>query len=354
MIEVEDLDIQTKIMDNKKKQRLLSIDLGYSSAKICRYNEDGVLTVEKEISAIAKVENPLIADDDVIFNLSGDYFLIGPNALMAPRSCLLNLEKYEDLKIAYPAFVSSIVKRLGGFQAFDKIAIGLSLAYKDKGQDILDHLKNTLMVDDGLFVALPQGIMAKYCYEEYGLHVGEAAKKNYERLQSWLSLDGGFLTADLNACIQGTASASSAIGIENTGVICIAYDLIDYIFKNYEWRISPKEALTIIDNDGVWIRRGKEFNFSEQVKEFTKKYLSNVFNLVEDKFSDSLDNLQGILVIGGLSYLVNKYIEDPDIVKMIESHFPVSFLKVPKHHGEYYNAIGYMKFLEKMIDEGKM
>ena len=119
-------------MDNKKKQRLLSIDLGYSSVKICRYNEDGVLTLEKEISAIAKIDNPLVTDDDVIFNLAGDYYLLGPNALMAPRSCFLNLEKYEDLKQAYPAFISSIVKRLGGFENFDKIAIGLSLAYKDK------------------------------------------------------------------------------------------------------------------------------------------------------------------------------------------------------------------------------
>lgn len=342
-------------MERKKKQRLLSIDLGYSSVKIARYNEDGVLTLEKELSAIAKIDNPLISDDDVIFSLCGENYILGSSALQAPRSCMLNLEKYDDLKAAYPAFVSSIVKRLGGFDSFDIIAIGLSLAYKDKGQDIIDHLKETLMLGESpRILTFPQGVMAKVAYEEYGLHIGESAKRNYERLNSWISLDGGFLTADFVATIQGTASSSAAIGIENTGVICIAYDLSDYIYKNYGWRISTKEALTIVDNNGTWIRRGKEYNFSDQVKEFTKKYLGNVFNLLEEKFADSLDNMQGVLVVGGLSYLVNKYINDPDIVSMIETHFPISFLKIPTHHGEYYNAIGYLLYTEKKLDEGKL
>ena len=77
--------------------RLLSIDLGYSSVKVAYYNETGILQFDKYISAIAKLDNPMEADDDVMFRLGVNYYILGTAALKVPRSLLLNLENFGTL-----------------------------------------------------------------------------------------------------------------------------------------------------------------------------------------------------------------------------------------------------------------
>ncbi len=91
--------------------RLLSIDLGYSSTKVVYYNENGILQFDKFISAVAKIDNPMEADDDVMFRLGVNYYILGTAALKVPRSLLLNLENFEDLKIAYPVWISYLLKK---------------------------------------------------------------------------------------------------------------------------------------------------------------------------------------------------------------------------------------------------
>ena len=89
--------------------RLLAIDLGYSSVKVAYYSETGVLQFDKYISAVAKIENPMEADDDIMFRLGVDYYILGTPALKVPRSLLLSLENYEDLKEAYPVWISYLL-----------------------------------------------------------------------------------------------------------------------------------------------------------------------------------------------------------------------------------------------------
>ena len=91
--------------------RLLAIDLGYSSVKVAYYSETGVLQYEKFISAIAKIDKPMEMDDDVMFMLGADYYVLGSSALKIPRSFLLKLENYEDLKEAYPVWISYLLKK---------------------------------------------------------------------------------------------------------------------------------------------------------------------------------------------------------------------------------------------------
>ena len=331
-------------MDNK---RILAIDLGYSSVKVAYFNEEGVLQFDKYISAIAKIENPLEADNDIMFKLGVDYFIIGTPALKVPRSLLLNLETFEDLKTAYPVFISYLLEKYGK-DKFDVVAIGLSMAFQDKADELLQYLYDTLLIEkDDYFMCFPQGLSCKKVYSEIGLDIRETTRHNDQRMRNYLILDGGFLTCDICNVAAGKASAGSAVGIPNTGVISIVYEVIDYLFKQYQMKTSIKEAQAILDNDGVFVRRGKTYDIGDKIAEFTKTYLGKVLNLLEERFAEAIDVVEGVLVLGGLAYFFQKYINDPDMINEIEKHFPVSFIHFPPVDSEFFNAYSYLKLAEQ-------
>ena len=333
--------------------RLLAIDLGYSSVKVAYYDENNVLRFEKFISATAKVDKPLDADGENLFQLGPDYYILGTTALKVPRSLLYRLETYEDMKQIYPIWISYLLKRYGGIDKFDKVIIGLSMAFSDKAEDLISHLYETLNLDiPGYFNCFPQGLSCKLAYSEYGLDLREASKKNDFRMRNYLILDGGFETLDVAQILDGKSSAGATIGMSNTGIKLIACSIVDYLFKTYEMKISMKEAQVIIDNNGKFVRRQREYDISEQVDKFSKAYLVTVLEKLEANFSESLDTIEGILVCGGLSYFFKKYINDEDLIKEIEKHFPVSFIKIPSD-AEFFNAIAYLRIAEKLLSNDK-
>lgn len=331
--------------------KILAIDLGYSSVKVAYYDQNNVLQFDKFISAIGRIENPMEADNDVLFRLGTDYFILGTPALKIPRSLLLSLENFEDLKIAYPVWISYLIKKYGGYDKFDKVIIGLSMAFSSRADELLQYLKEVLLIEsDTYFCCLPQGLSCKLAYSECGLDIRETSKHNDFRMRNYLILDGGFLTCDICNIANSTASAGAAIGIPNTGIICISYNVMDYLFKTYEMKVSVKEAQNIVDTGGVFVRRGKEYNISQKVDEFTKKYLTDVLGLLEEQFGEAIDAVEGVLVCGGLSYFFQKYIKDPDMVNEIERHFPISFLHFPSVDSEYFNAYSYLRIAKKLFD----
>lgn len=331
-------------------KKYLAIDLGYSNVKVSYYNETGVLQFDKYISAVAKVDNPMEIDDDVMFTLGVDTYILGTPALKVPRSSLLKLETFEDMKDAYPVWVSYLLKKYGGIEKFDKVIIGLSMAFTDRADELLKHLYDVLMIqNDEFFVCLPQGLSCKLAYSECGLDIREKSKQQSSRLRNFLILDGGFLTCDICTVAAGKASSGGAIGIPDTGVIRIAHSIQDLLWTEYQIKISVKEAQVIL-NDGKFTKRGKEYDISDKIDYFTKCYLDSVLTLLEEKFSESLDAVDGILVCGGLAYFFQKYINDPEMVKAIERHFPTSFLVFPEADSEFYNVYSYLKYAENHIN----
>ena len=154
----------------------------------------------------------------------------------------------------------------------------------------------------------------------------------------------------INICnvINGTASSSATIAIENSGVICISNKLIEYIFKTYGLSISIKEAQVIVDNDGLWKRRGILYNLSEQVKKFTIEYLVGILNLLETRFGEAMDGLDAVLIVGGIAYFFKKYLTD--LTPEIEKHFPLSFIQIPEVESEFYNAFGFLKAAYELVN----
>ena len=332
--------------------RLIAIDLGYSNVKCCYYNEDGALQFDKYISSVAKIDNTLEIDNDIMFNLGSDTDVMGAASLKLGRNYLIDLKDYDSLKSIYPVWISYILSKYGGVDSFDHVIIGLSLAFSDKADDLLTHLYDTLMIEkDNYFYVLPQALSCKLGYSLKGLDItdtntgsmGEAALNNY------LIVDGGFYTLDWATVIGSKASAGAAVGIKDSGVIRITYGLIDYLFKNYQLKCSLKEGQNILDNDGIFVRRGRRYDISAQVKELTKKYIGDVLDLLENQASDSLDASDGIILVGGLAYFLAKYENDPDVSAEIEKHVSKSFLHYPTHHAEFFNAFSYLKAGEKML-----
>ena len=329
------------------KTNILAVDLGYSSVKCAYYDESDVLQLEKFISCTARVDSPLESDDESLFQLGTNYYVLGTPALKVPRSQQIKLNSWEGLLEIYPVWISFLLKKYGGQAKFTKVAIGLSLAFKDKADELLDRLEKTLMIPKDYFFVLPQGLIAKKIYYEYGLNIHEASKKNNTKIPNLLIVDGGFLTLDVSNVINGTASSSATIGIENSGVIGIAYKLVEYVFKTYGVSISIKEAQVIIDNDGSWKRRGRIYDLSQQVHQFTIEYLTYVLNLLEEKFGEAIDGLDAVLIVGGLGYIFRKYLTE--MTPEIEKHFPINFIQIPEIDSEFYNAYGFLKAAYELV-----
>ena len=98
-------------------------------------------------------------------------------------------------------------------------------------------------------------------------------------------------------------------------------------YKEFQMKISIKEAQNILDSDGIFVKRGRKYDISEQVKKFTKNYIGNVLGLLEDRYGSYLDSTDKLLVVGGISYLFQKYQDDPEVTKEIEKHFAKSFIQ---------------------------
>lgn len=332
--------------------RLLAIDLGYSNVKVAYYNEAGALQFDKFISSVAKIDNPMEIDDDVMFRLGMDTYVMSNSALKLSRNLLMKLENFDDLKAVYPIWISYLLKKYGGQEKFDHVVVGLSMAFSDRADELLSHLYETLMIQDtGYFMCLPQGLSCKLAYSMKGLDIRETSSGHSGRseLKNYIILDGGFLTTDFCTVLGSKASAGAAIGIPKTGLIAVGYDICDYLFEQYGFQVSIKEAQNILDNNGIFVRRGRKFDISEKVKEFTKKYLGGVLQLLEDKYGDYLDAAEGILVCGGLAYFFHKYKDDPEVLEEIEKHFPISYLHLPQVDSEFYNAFSYLKAAEKVL-----
>lgn len=332
--------------------KLLAIDLGYSSVKVAYYNDAGALQLEKFISAVAKIDDPMEMDDDIMFKLGVDTYVLGESALKVSRSSLLPLESFDDMKAAYPVWISYLLKRYGGSDSFDKVVIGLSLAFSERTDELLEHLYQTLMIpiESDYFMCLPQGLSCKLAYSNYGLNIRSESHSS-TKLMNYIVVDGGFLTVDMCAVVASGSSSGSAIGIPNTGVINIAYDVVDYLFREYQFKVSVKEAQQIIDSNGIFTRRARKYDISGPLKDFTKKYLSNVLGLLEEKYSEFLDVIDGVVILGGLAYIFQRYLDDPDIIAEIEKHFDVSFLSFPPDLSEYYNSYSYLKAAEKLLNK---
>ena len=342
------------------KKKILAVDLGYSSVKCNVKNSYGGVDFERILNVVAKLpEAPDTKDDDSIFQHLDNYYCLGQNGLKIGRENQIEVNDWESLKLVYPIWLSYLAKRYGGeegFNAFDKIIIGLSLAFgEEKATELLEYLYDELLFPPDkrdLFIVLPQGVAAKAAYQEFGMNLRDtdSAARNETKLKNYIILDIGQYSIDCASVISSNSSSMMKIGVENTGTIQISYKIIDYIFQNFNGlRISLKEAMGVAET-GTFIRRRVNYDLSKQVTQYQKEYIRDVLNLLEDKMSSVLDVTEGILVIGGGSAIFEKLKNDPEVIKEIEKHFPMEFLKWPLMDADQFNSRSYLLIGEKLMN----
>lgn len=331
---------------------ILAIDLGFGSIKTSHFDpESKEMVLDKVISAIAKLPSaPDECDDESTFQLGENYYVLGPQALKLPKEYLMPLHDYETLKAVYPQWVSFLIhkyKKQG--VTFDKIAIGLSLAYKDKAEDLLKYLSETLMVDESFFICLPQGVAAKVALQEYGLSLDPANRTAF-KFDNYLLCDLGSSTIDAALILGSLSSTESSIGLEDLGVCRILYNIIDFIYKSTGVSIDRQQAKTIVET-GQYKRRGRVFDLSQQVHEYVLKYFTEVIELfdINPKLSSLIDNVQRIILIGGGAEIWRQYKDEID--KILEKKgYPLNFWVLPEKNGEYFNAISYLLIANKLFN----
>lgn len=340
-----------------KKKRLISFDSGYDMCKVSWIDNDGLMQVDKFPSAVCKLPNPAEIDDEnngQVFRIGPDWWAVGETALKCPKSLLMPLETFEDMLAVYVPLCSYVANKYGnGFDSFDHFIIGVSVCFQDKVNTLISHLMTSLnMTSDkeDYFVCLPQGVSAKYCYFQYGLNPSSQTEKSKTRMNDFLIADIGGLTIDLSLVLQGSSSTGIKLGLSNVGGNVISYQLCDYVYQNYGFQISFKTAQVIVKGDNVLVRRGREIDLSDVIKQLKKNYIKDVLNLFEDKLGEMIDSISGILLVGGGAMIFKEMYNDPDVEKEIEKHFSKNFIKIPEMP-EYYNVIAYLKIGEKFIEE---
>lgn len=337
----------------KNEKIVLGCDIGYGFCK-CAYVENGRLKLDKYVSAVCKLNEKPLEMSDQIFQLGADYFALDTAATKLPRSLLLPLETFEDMMNVYPVWVSYLVSKYGGWDNIEVLVIGLSLQWSNRADELLNHVYTSLNIDREThpILILSQGAICSYLYRTTGLNPLEPTAKSQLKAKNYVICDIGTETCDL-ALVVGGKSTNIKFGIANTGVIRIAYDIIDYIYKTYGLQISVRDAQTLIDSDSTsLVRRGKQIILGDKIAEFEKKYIKNILELIENQFAEAIDQAEMILICGGGSYIFKKLIDDPEVIKEVEKHFSLDFIQIPEA-GEFYNAISYLRVAEKLLSEEK-
>lgn len=337
-------------MGNNKKI-CLGADIGYGFCK-CSYLENGRLKLDKYISAVCQLDQKPIEMSDQIFQLGADYYALDTAATKFPRSLLLPLETFEDLMRVYPVWVSYLVSKYGGWDNISLLVLGLSLQWTNKADEMLEHIYNSLNIDKDThrIAMVGQGAICSYIYNISGLNPLELTAKSQLKAKNYVIVDVGTETCDA-ALVVGGKSTNVRFGMANTGVIRVAYDIVDYVYKMYGLQISIRDAQTLIDSDSTsLIRRGKQIVLGDKIVEFEKKYIQNILELVENQFAEALDQAEMLLICGGGGYIFKKLMNDPEVVAEIEKHFSPDFIQIPEA-SEFYNAISYMRVGEKFLKE---
>lgn len=317
---------------------ILAIDLGFGYNKVV-VARDGV--IEKKFkfpSAVGLVNKNEMIQDPRIFNYEGKDWYVGEDAMKLPSTSIVDVKDYKSLEFFAPLFIYYVCHTLNIVPSV--IATGLSKAHIGQSGYFEEKIKhfvvNGVEVAIGEVYVLPQGAGAKIAIDKYGDNFPNE-NKEFLGSSSYVGADIGFNTIDMFQVLNGKASPNLFEGIEGNGVVMISSMLIDHIKETMGRTITHNEAKEILASNKLKIR-GQETDFTASIKEFKAKYLENLMGLIETKYGQILDKMDGLYLIGGGSYLFRDETNN--------------FIKVPKVDNEYYNAIGFYLYAE-VISKGK-
>lgn len=319
------------------KEVSLALDSGFGDCKICMD-----FKFSKEISAIAKIESHSELADENFVECDGSKYYVFSEAAKLPKSKQVAITNYEELRFATPIFVKAIERKYD--VKVTKLCLGLSIAMIDKSADFKSYVSSKIGLSEDSIKLLPQGIGSKVAYNEYNLDIDDPSKKNDHRSLNYVCMDMGFNTLDIFQVINGKLSTNAIKGFEGKGVIIAARKLHDIIVEKADIECDLPTIKEVLAKGGL-NHRGKYYDFSEDIRSIMIEYILSTFKLFESEFSDSIDKMDNVLLVGGGAALLSKLSSD-EVDKYLNSNYAPGFLMIPKNP-EYYNVLGYYLYLNR-------
>lgn len=307
---------------------ILSIDLGFGDNKVVLSKGEEIVNKFKFPSIVAVTQrNPLVRDER-IYSFEGRDFYVGDDAYKMQTSSIIDINTYELLEFFAPLFVYHASMVLGGISP-DIITSGLSKSHIQHSGHFEERLKKFTvdgqLITNSTIYILPQGAGGKITIDKYGSNFPEL-NKEFLGATSYVGCDVGFNTVDMFQVINGKTSPNLFEGIEQHGIMKIARKLADFIKVEHGRDLTLNETKVVLLTNKLTIRN-TSIDLKEIVMKLKAEYLSELMQIIEEKYGKILDKMQYLYLMGGGSYLFR---DNTD-----------SFIKIPKNDNEYYNAIGF-------------
>lgn len=317
------------------KEVTLAIDCGFGDVKICINGK-----FFKEISAIALCPNDQNVQDENFLEYQGKKYYVFNSATKLPSNSQIKVSNFEELKFATPLFIKAIERK------YDikvvKLCLGLSLAMMDYSMDYKQHVADSTGIPFENIYLLPQGLGSKVAYQRYNLDINDTSRINDTRSQNYLGVDIGFNTLDIFQVIDGKISTNVIKGYEKMGIIKIAEKIAAKVKEDHNRLIDIPICKEIIST-GIMQWRGNSYDYKDYLRQCVEEYMLDLFQFIENEYSNSIDKMDNILIVGGGAALFKKVNSAPKVQEYLDSKYGYGFLLVPESP-EYYNVLGYYAY----------
>lgn len=299
--------------------------------KVVLGSSDGTISKQFKFTSSIGItkKNPHVSDNRICDFKEHSYY-VGEHALHLPSENLIDITDYKNLEYYAPLFLYHVIKQLDVKP--DVIVTGLSKAQIENSGHFKEGLKDfevngERFIFDDVYV-LPQGAGSKLTIDKYGDNF-PTPQREFTGATTFVGCDIGFNTLDIFLVTDGKTSPNLFEGIEREGVMKIATQVAKKVKELHGRSITLHEAKEIIGS-GVYKLRGQKHPFKEYVDEVKRAYLKDLLKLIESKYGKIIDKCDFISLSGGGSTIF-KPTDD-------------GFIRVPKGHHEYYNALGFWIF----------
>ena len=309
-------------------KNILSIDIGYGHVKVVLMTDDNeVQSIFKFPSIIGITDKNEFLSDTRIYSFRDNNYYVGEDALNLPSENIVDITEYKNLEYYAPLFLYKVLKMIKVTP--DLIVTGLSKAQIEKSGFFKEALQNFSVNDESFsfenLYVLPQGAGSKLAIDKYGYDFPHP-QTEFTGGATYIGVDIGFSTLDMFLVTDGKASPNVFEGIEHEGVMKLADMLAKQIEAEHGRKISLHEAQDVLDSK-VYKLRGQKYDMSDTIAIIKKEYIKNLLVQVEARYGKVIDKSDFIFLTGGGSALYTT----------TEN----KFVRVPKSHHEYYNAIGF-------------
>lgn len=325
----------------------LSIDVGFGDVKVSYMDTDNTVkpSREKHLGLIAK-----LGDHEGDESSSGNFvdyeglsYVIGTPALQIKGSNQMKMETYEEFKELSPIIIK---KHLRDHSDVDQVIISLSLAFEEHAGEYKEHICEKLGLKPENVFLLPQGVGAKLAIDNAGFNLEDISFK--ANLFNYIMIDIGYNTIDIINVVDGFLIKNGITGYPEMGVVKIVKSILEEIRSGSDDNMKVltegiiKSSLT---NNGQVSSRGLKFDLTEYIQKATLSYIEDFVKFFEKEYSEQLNSIEHIILIGGGAELINIEVYR----KKFDEYYKHDFVKVPVTGAEYYNAVGGLYFPDKVV-----